>query len=82
MVEEFRAALDGAGEALRAVRADGPRDWMWSEIVDSLLDRLRADSEAARRPWSFEAEVRAGRLPPTAAVEQVLRVFLGGSSPV
>jgi LAO/AO transport system kinase len=55
---------------------------MWTEIADSLLDRLRADPEAARLAVELEAEVRAGRLPPTAAADQVLRVFLGGSSPV
>jgi LAO/AO transport system kinase len=80
-VEEFRAALDGAGE-LAARRAGQARDWMWTEIADSLLDRLRADPEAARLAVELEAEVRAGRLPPTAAADQVLRVFLGGSSPV
>jgi LAO/AO transport system kinase len=80
-VEEFRAALDGAGE-LAARRAGQARDWMWTEIADSLLDRLRADPEAARLAAELEAEVRAGRLPPTAAADQVLRVFLGGSSPV
>jgi LAO/AO transport system kinase len=80
-VEEFRATLDGAGE-LAARRAGQARDWMWTEIADSLLDRLRADPEAARLAVELEAEVRAGRLPPTAAADQVLRVFLGGSSPV
>jgi len=80
-VEEFRAALDGAGE-LAARRAGQARDWMWTEIADSLLDRLRADPEAARLAVELEAEVRAGRFPPTAAADQVLRVFLGGSSPV
>ena len=81
-VEEFRAALEGAGE-LAARRAGQARDWMWTEIADSLLDRLRTDPEAARLAVELEAEVARGpRLPPTAAADQVLRVFLGGSSPV
>jgi LAO/AO transport system kinase len=80
-VEEFRAALDDAGE-LAARRAGQARDWMWTEIADSLLDRLRADPDAARLAVELEAEVRAGRLPPTAAADQILRVFLRGSSPV
>jgi LAO/AO transport system kinase len=79
-IEEFRQALDTAGE-LDARRAGQARDWMWAEIADSLLERLRADPGAARLAADLEAEVRAGRLPPTAAAEQVLRVFLGGPSP-
>jgi LAO/AO transport system kinase len=77
-IEEFRTALTDAGE-LDARRQDQARDWMWSEISDSLLDRLRADRAAADLARTLEAEVRAGRLPPTAAAEQVLRAFLDGS---
>jgi LAO/AO transport system kinase len=77
-IEEFRAALTDAGE-LDARREDQARDWMWSEIADSLLDRLRSDRVAADLARALEAEVRAGRLAPTAAAEQVLRAFLDGS---
>ena len=79
-VDEFQVALAGAGE-LDARRADQARDWMWSEISDSLLDRLRADRAAAALAGELEAEVRAGRLPPTAAADRVLRAFLGRSNP-
>ena len=37
-VEEFRAAV---APELPAVRAGQSRDWMWSEVTDSLLDALR-----------------------------------------
>jgi LAO/AO transport system kinase len=74
-VAEFRAALTAAGE-LDARRADQARDWMWSEISDSLLERLRADRGASKVAGKLEAEVRSGRVPPTAAAEQVLRTFL------
>jgi GTPase len=54
---------------------------MWSEISDSLLDRLRSDRAAAALAGELEAEVRAGRLPPTAAADRVLRAFRGRSGP-
>ena len=76
-VEGFRAALTAAGE-LDARRAEQARDWMWSEISDSLLERLRADPTAASAARRLEADVRAGRMPPTAAAERVLLAFLDG----
>jgi len=79
-VAEFRTALTAAGE-LDARRADQARDWMWSEISDSLLERLRADRGASKVAGKLEAEVRAGRVPPTAAAERVLRTFLHGDPP-
>jgi LAO/AO transport system kinase len=75
-VDEFRTALAGARE-LDARRAEQARDWMWSEISDTLLERLRADGRAAKLAGELEVEVRAGRLPPTAAADRVLRAFLG-----
>ena len=76
-VEGFRAALTAAGE-LDARRAEQARDWMWSEISDSLLEQLRADPTAASAARRLEADVRAGRMPPTAAAERVLLAFLDG----
>jgi LAO/AO transport system kinase len=76
-VEDFRAALTPTGE-LDARRAEQARDWMWSEISDSLLERLRADPTAASAARRLEADVRAGRVPPTAAAERVLLAFLDG----
>ncbi len=75
-VDEFRTALAGAGE-LDGRRAHQARDWMWSEISDTLLERLRADGRSAKLAAELEVEVRAGRLPPTAAADRVLRAFLG-----
>ena len=79
-VAEFRSALTAAGE-LDTRRADQARDWMWSEISDSLLERLRADRGASKVARTLEAEVRAGRVPPTAAADRVLRAFLHEDPP-
>ncbi len=74
-VDEFRAAATGSGE-LEKRRAGQARDWMWSEISGSLLDRLRADHATEALAHEMEAEVLAGRIPPTAAADRVLAAFL------
>jgi LAO/AO transport system kinase len=79
-IAEFRAALTTSGE-LVGRRAEQARDWMWSEISDSLLDRLRGDRGASKLAGQLEAEVRAGRMPPTAAADRVLRAFLHEDPP-
>jgi LAO/AO transport system kinase len=70
-----RRALDTAGE-LGRLRAEQASQWMWSEITDGLLDRLRADAAIRRRAEALDAEVRAGRVSPTGAAQQLLDGFL------
>ena len=53
-VDEFRVAV--AAE-LPAVRAGQSRDWMWSEVTDSLLDALAADAPTAALARRLEADV-------------------------
>ncbi len=72
-VDEFRGAV---AEALAGLRAGQNRDWMWSEVTDSLLDALAADDEAAALARQLEAEVEAGTTTPTVAARAVVRAFL------
>jgi GTPase len=72
-VDEFRVAV---APALRDLRADQNRDWMWSEVTDSLLDALAADHETAALARRLEAEVAAGTTTPTTAARAVVRAFL------
>jgi LAO/AO transport system kinase len=76
-VGEFRDAV--AGELL-AVRAAQSREWMWSEVTDSLLDALTADAATAALARRLEAEVAAGTITPTAAARQVVATHLGDRS--
>jgi len=73
-VEEFRTRV--AGE-LPALRARQSRDWMWSEVTDSLLDALGADAPTAALAQRLEAEVGAGAITPTAAARAVVDALLG-----
>jgi len=75
-IEEFRTACAGT---LSPRRADQARDWLWSEITESLTDALRSDPEVADLARQLESEVAAGTTTPTAAARTILAAFLGGS---
>jgi LAO/AO transport system kinase len=72
---EHRAALEGSGELARR-RSEQASQWMWSEITDGLLDRLRADGRTRDAAVSLDAEVRAGTVSPTGAAQRLLDGFL------
>jgi GTPase len=74
-VAEFRAAV---ADELPEVRAGQSREWMWSEVTDSLLDALTADGATADLAQRLEAEVAAGTTTPTAAARAVVAAHLDG----
>jgi LAO/AO transport system kinase len=73
-VDEFRAAV--AAE-LPAVRAAQSRDWMWSEVTDSLLDAVATNVAAAALARRLEADVVDGSTTPTAAARAIVEALLG-----
>ncbi len=75
-VEEFRAALGTTGELDRR-RAEQAREWMWSEVSETLMDSLRHNERVSQLADRLEAAVTAGELPPAAAARQILDAFLG-----
>jgi LAO/AO transport system kinase len=75
-IEDFRAALTATGELARR-RAEQAREWMWSEVSETLMDALRNDRRVAQLVDGLEAAVTAGELAPAAAARQILDAFLG-----
>ncbi len=75
-VVALERVLDESGERER-LRADQASQWMWSEITESLVDRLRADRAVAAELERLDADVRAGRTSAAAAAQQALARFLG-----
>ena len=73
-IDEFRSRLDAGGELERR-RAEQAREWMWSEVSESLMDALRHDERVAGSVEQLEAAVTAGELPPAAAAKQILDAF-------
>jgi LAO/AO transport system kinase len=76
-VERQRAALEAAGE-LATRRAEQQRRWMWAMIEERLMAAFRAHPAVAARLAALEAEVRAGRVPATAAATELLALFGAG----
>jgi len=78
----IEAAHRALGPALDELRAQQSVAWMWSEVTDTLLDRLRADPQVRGELVDLEGRVAAGTLPPTTAAQRVLHTFLDeGSRP-
>jgi LAO/AO transport system kinase len=75
-VREHRRALEEAGEFAR-LRARQQVRWMWAQIEDRLFELLRNAPAVADALPSLEAEVEAGRRPPTVAAEEIIELFLG-----
>jgi len=73
-IEAFRAAVEASGEAVEH-RARQAVAWMWSEVQDTLLDRLRTHPGVSRLVDPLEADVAAGRISPTIAARTLLDAF-------
>jgi LAO/AO transport system kinase len=72
-VLEHRRTLERTG-ALRHLRAEQARAWLWSEVRERLLSGLRSDPEVRSLAPALEAKVIAGELAPPAAAQQLLDV--------
>ena len=72
-VEEYAAAVSAE---LPAMRARQGREWMWTEVTESLLEALRADPDVAGRARILESEVALGLATPTAAARAIVEAFL------
>ena len=53
--------------------------WMWREITDTLVDRLRAAEPVRRLLPALEAAVAAGETTAASAAHEALAVFLDPS---
>ena len=80
-VLRHRDALETSGE-LKTRRAAQARDWMWSEVSNSLIAELQRDTEVCRQIPVLEAAASEGRIPPTIAARQLLDIFLKRQKPL
>ena len=80
-VEAFYEAIKGSGELDRR-RADQARAWMWREIREGLLGRLRSHADAMALADRVEGEVLTGALSPLGAARQVLDAFRHSPKPL
>lgn len=76
-IGEFRGAV---AAQLPTLRAEQNREWMWSEVTDSLLEALTTDADTADLARRLEAEVAAGTTTPTAAARAIVTAHLRARS--
>ncbi|MDA0567017.1 methylmalonyl Co-A mutase-associated GTPase MeaB [Streptomonospora sp. S1-112] len=79
-VLDHRRALEEAGEFAER-RSRQQVDWMWAQVRDRLMDRLRRHPRVRADTPELEAAVRAGELTATLAAEHILAEFTGGDGP-
>ena len=72
----FQVVMGEAG-ALAPKRAAQARDWMWSEVEETLTEAFRAHPAVAGRLPALEEAVAAGRIAPSAAALELLGLFRG-----
>jgi GTPase len=78
--EVWKAVSDGvsaarASGALDRRRAEQAREWMWSEVTDTLLDDFRHDPAVLHEVAALERAVTAGEMSPAAAARELLDAF-------
>jgi len=79
-VARHREILTDSGD-LAAKRAAQARAWMWSEVSETVLARLRTHPDVAGQLAGLEAAVMEGRMTPAAAARRLLQAFLGDDGP-
>ncbi len=72
---KHREVLESSGQ-FKERRAAQARDWMWSEVNDSLITALQSDPEVRKQIPALEAAASEGQIPPTIAARQLLEIFL------
>jgi len=70
-VEEFMETARSSGGLVNR-RGEQARDWMWSEVSETLLEGLRADPRVRADVHALEDDVVSGRTSPTAAARRLL----------
>jgi LAO/AO transport system kinase len=66
--------MTASGELTERRRAQQVK-WMWSMLEERLTARLRGDAGVRAKLKSAEAQVAAGKLAPTLAVEEIAKLL-------
>jgi LAO/AO transport system kinase len=74
IIKQFRdsQAADGLIETNRAAQA---KNWMWNEIRNGLVERLKADANVAAKAKELEQAVTENTLSPTTAADELMDLF-------
>jgi LAO/AO transport system kinase len=73
-VVDHKTKMTASGELAARRRAQQVK-WMWSMLEERLTARLRGDAAVRAKLKSAEAQVAAGKLAPTLAVEEIAKLL-------
>lgn len=73
-IERHREVMTANGERA-ARRASQNARWMWAMVRDRLDEAFRGHPDVAAQAHELERQVRAGRLPASAAADRLLKAF-------
>lgn len=76
IISRFRETRDAEG-LIESNRADQARNWMWNEIRNGLVERLKADPDVAARAAELEKAVVDNQVSPTSAADELMDLFAG-----
>ncbi len=74
-IEEYRTARSQDNE-LELQRENQAASWMWAELGESLMNRLKSHRQVAASIEQMEVKVKAGKVSPTAGAKELLAIFL------
>ena len=75
-IGDYRKAR-GEEDELELQREEQAAAWMWAELGESLMNRLKSHTEVSAALAPMEAAVKSGEISPTTASQQLLATFLG-----
>jgi LAO/AO transport system kinase len=75
VVERYRESREAAG-LIAAARSEQALSWMWNEIRNGLVERLKASPAVAAEVERLEQAVRDNTLSPTSAADELTQIFL------
>lgn len=67
--------LENTGQLTKR-RADQAKNWMWSEVKESLIESMLNDDDVREQIETLETAAKMGKIPPTTAAQQLLDKFL------
>ena len=75
-IEAFEAQMRDSGEFMRR-REEQALTWMWRVVDEALIDRVKNDPSVTHSMPALVEQVKAGRMLPGAAGDEILKQFFG-----
>ena len=75
LVQKFQTS-QATDNLIETNRAEQAKNWMWNEIRNGLVERLKTDPAVAKKAAELEVAVTENRLSPTSAADELMDMFI------